>query len=71
MKIVPKFDIYLIFLLILLQAAEACGSLEIDNALAAVKELEQQLGDMRVAADEGKLRPFPDDNVCYFLLVLC
>uniref|UniRef100_A0A7M5V5A6 Talin n=1 Tax=Clytia hemisphaerica TaxID=252671 RepID=A0A7M5V5A6_9CNID len=44
------------------KAAEACGSLEIDNALAAVKALEQQLGEMRVAADEGRLRPFPDDN---------
>ena len=52
-------------ILIEFQAAEACGSLEIDNALAAVKALEQQLGEMRVAADEQKLRPLPDDNVSF------
>ncbi|XP_057316525.1 talin-2-like isoform X2 [Hydractinia symbiolongicarpus] len=44
------------------KAAEACGSLEIDNALAAVKELEVDCEQMRIAADEGQLQPFPDDN---------
>lgn len=48
---------------VVFQAAEACGSLEIDNALAAVRSLELQLGEMRVAGDEGKLRPLPEDNV--------
>jgi len=49
-----------------IQAAEACGSLEIDEALAAVKILEEDIREMRGAADNGQLRPFPNDNVSIF-----
>ena len=37
-----------------------------------MKALEQQLGEMRVAADEQKLRPLPDDNVSllFFEIIL-
>lgn len=48
------------------QAAEACGSLDIDEALAAVKILEEDLREMRGAADNGQLRPFPNDNVSLY-----
>ena len=45
------------------QAAEACGSLEIDIALNAVKQLEEQLEEYRKAGELGELKPFPEDNV--------
>ncbi|XP_047132289.1 talin-2 isoform X2 [Hydra vulgaris] len=44
------------------KAAEACGSLEIDNALAAVKALEVELEEIRSQADKGQLKSFPDEN---------
>ena len=54
---------------LLSQAAEACGSLEIDEALNAVKILEEEIREMREAANNGQLRPLPNDDVsCGFEL---
>jgi talin len=44
------------------KAAEACGSLEIDNALTAVKALEDQLEETRRIAEVGELKPLPEDQ---------
>ncbi|XP_066931569.1 talin-2-like isoform X1 [Clytia hemisphaerica] len=44
------------------KAAEACGSLEIDEALNAVKILEEEIREMREAANHGQLRPLPNDD---------
>ena len=52
--------VYLVF-----QAAEVCGSLEIDNALAAVRELEKELEEIRESAENGTLKSFLDENVSF------
>ncbi len=45
------------------QAQEACGPLEIDNALSMVRDLEKDLKDAKTAAEEGKLKPLPGESV--------
>lgn len=45
------------------QAQEACGPLEIDNALSVVRRLEKDIQDAKASADEGKLKPLPGENV--------
>nr|XP_061836684.1 talin-1-like isoform X1 [Nerophis lumbriciformis] len=45
------------------KAQEACGPLEIDNALSVVRGLEKDLKDAKASADEGKLKPLPGDNL--------
>lgn len=45
------------------QAQEACGPLEIDNALNAVRGLEKDMQEAKASAAEGKLRPLPGETV--------
>ena len=45
------------------QAAEACGSLEIDNALETVRNLEKELESIKKTAEDGTLRTLPGENV--------
>ncbi|XP_053719450.1 talin-1 isoform X2 [Synchiropus splendidus] len=45
------------------KAQEACGPLEIDNALSMVRGLEKDIKDAKASADEGKLKPLPGDNL--------
>ncbi|XP_077353382.1 talin-1 isoform X1 [Festucalex cinctus] len=45
------------------KAQEACGPLEIDNALSVVRRLEKDIQDAKVSADEGKLKPLPGENL--------
>ncbi|KAI5614241.1 talin-1 isoform X2, partial [Silurus asotus] len=45
------------------KAQEACGPLEIDNALNAVRGLEKDMQEAKVAAAEGKLRPLPGETL--------
>lgn len=47
----------------MLQAAEACGTLEIDSALDAVSSLGRDLEAYEKSAEEGKLLPLPGDTV--------
>lgn len=47
----------------LTQAQEACGPLEIDNALTMVRGLERDMQEAKVSAAEGKLRPLPGETV--------
>ena len=42
--------------------------MEIDEALAAVKILEEEIREMREAANNRQLRPMPNDDVKYFSL---
>lgn len=46
-----------------LQAAEACGTLEIDSALDTVGSLGRDLEAYEKSAEEGKLLPLPGDTV--------
>eukprot|EP01137_Pigoraptor_chileana_P018402 Opistho-2@77812 len=43
-------------------ASDACGSLEIDSAIQAVKQLGRDLGTAREAASAGKLMPLPGET---------
>ena len=55
-----------------LQAAEACGSIEIDSALEGVKSLADDLEALERSADEGKLLPLPGESVSFVhLYFLC
>ncbi|XP_077478132.1 talin-1 isoform X1 [Stigmatopora argus] len=45
------------------KAQEACGPLEIDNALSMVRRLEKDIQDAKASADEGKLKPLPGENL--------
>lgn len=45
------------------QAQEACGPLEIDNALNVVRGLEKDMQEAKASAAEGKLRPLPGETV--------
>jgi len=45
------------------KAAEACGSLEIDNALETVRNLEKELESIKKTAEDGTLRPLPGENI--------
>lgn len=47
----------------LTQAQEACGPLEIDNALTVVRGLERDMQEAKASAAEGKLRPLPGETV--------
>lgn len=47
----------------LTQAQEACGPLEIDNALTMVRGLERDMQEAKASAAEGKLRPLPGETV--------
>lgn len=46
-----------------MQAQEACGPLEIDNALSMVRDLEKDIQEARASAEEGKLKPLPGETV--------
>ncbi len=52
------------------QAAEACGSLEIDNALQSIRDLEKELDSIKKTSEEGELRALPGENVscCHVLI---
>ena len=50
----------------ILQAAEACGTLEIDSALDTVGSLGRDLEAYEKSAEEGKLLPLPGDTVSFF-----
>ncbi|KAG7240881.1 hypothetical protein INR49_023455 [Caranx melampygus] len=45
------------------KAQEACGPLEIDNALSMVRGLEKDIKDAKAAAEEGSLRPLPGETL--------
>ncbi|XP_060764635.1 talin-1 [Neoarius graeffei] len=45
------------------KAQEACGPLEIDNALNAVRGLEKDMQEAKASAAEGKLRPLPGETL--------
>ena len=45
------------------QAQEACGALEIDNALDMIKALEDELNQIKLTANDGKLLPLPGETV--------
>jgi len=47
----------------LLQAAEVCGSLEIDSAIDTVKSLSRDLAEAKREAKEGRLLPLPGESV--------
>jgi len=54
----------LIFLCVCLtQAQEACGPLEIENALTVVRGLERDMQEAKASAAQGKLRPLPGETV--------
>ncbi|XP_076033858.1 talin_middle and talin-RS domain-containing protein rhea isoform X2 [Oratosquilla oratoria] len=44
------------------KAQEACGSLEIDSALDAIQALNEDLNDLKTAADTDTLRPLPGET---------
>lgn len=46
-----------------MQAAEACGTLEIDSALDTVGSLGRDLEAYEKSAEDGKLLPLPGDTV--------
>uniref|UniRef100_A0A673A8R6 Talin-1 n=1 Tax=Sphaeramia orbicularis TaxID=375764 RepID=A0A673A8R6_9TELE len=52
------------------KAQEACGPLEIDNALSMVRGLEKDIKDAKAASEEGKLKPLPGETVRHTLLYL-
>ncbi|XP_031433991.1 talin-1 isoform X2 [Clupea harengus] len=45
------------------KAQEACGPLELDNALALVRGLEKDMREAKASAAEGKLRPLPGETL--------
>ncbi|XP_072515607.1 talin-1 isoform X2 [Salminus brasiliensis] len=45
------------------KAQEACGPLEIDNALTVVRGLERDIHEAKASAAEGKLRPLPGETL--------
>uniref|UniRef100_A0A7N6AUE2 Talin 1 n=1 Tax=Anabas testudineus TaxID=64144 RepID=A0A7N6AUE2_ANATE len=45
------------------KAQEACGPLEIDNALSMVRGLEKDIQEAKASADEGKLKPLPGETL--------
>lgn len=50
-------------LCVYMQAQEACGPLEIDNALSMVRDLEKDIKEAKASAEEGKLKPLPGETV--------
>lgn len=51
------------FTIFFLQAQEACGPLEIDNALSMVRGLEKDMQEAKASAEAGKLKPLPGETV--------
>ncbi len=51
------------------QAQEACGPLEIDNALSMVRDLEKDMQEAKASAEEGKLKPLPGETVRHTKIV--
>uniref|UniRef100_M3ZZJ2 Talin 1 n=1 Tax=Xiphophorus maculatus TaxID=8083 RepID=M3ZZJ2_XIPMA len=45
------------------KAQDACGQLEIDNALNMVKDLEKNIQDAKASAQAGKLKPLPGETL--------
>ncbi|XP_056287859.1 talin-1 isoform X1 [Pseudoliparis swirei] len=45
------------------KAQEACGPLEIDNALSTVRDLEKDIQEAKASAEEGKLKPLPGETL--------
>uniref|UniRef100_A0A3Q4M397 Talin 1 n=1 Tax=Neolamprologus brichardi TaxID=32507 RepID=A0A3Q4M397_NEOBR len=45
------------------KAQEACGPLEIDNALSTVRDLEKEIQEAKASAEEGKLKPLPGETL--------
>uniref|UniRef100_H3CHP1 Talin 1 n=1 Tax=Tetraodon nigroviridis TaxID=99883 RepID=H3CHP1_TETNG len=45
------------------KAQEACGPLEIDNALSTVRKLEKDIQESKASAKEGRLRPLPGETL--------
>uniref|UniRef100_A0A3B4FGT5 Talin-1 n=1 Tax=Pundamilia nyererei TaxID=303518 RepID=A0A3B4FGT5_9CICH len=45
------------------KAQEACGPLEIDNALSTVRDLEKEIQETKASAEEGKLKPLPGETL--------
>uniref|UniRef100_A0A8C4ID52 Talin-1 n=1 Tax=Dicentrarchus labrax TaxID=13489 RepID=A0A8C4ID52_DICLA len=45
------------------KAQEACGPLEIDNALSMVRDLEKDMKEAKSSAEEGKLKPLPGETL--------
>uniref|UniRef100_A0A671YKX1 Talin 1 n=1 Tax=Sparus aurata TaxID=8175 RepID=A0A671YKX1_SPAAU len=45
------------------KAQEACGPLEIDNALSMVRGLEKDIQEAKASAEEGKLKPLPGETL--------
>ena len=45
------------------QAAEVCGSLEIDSAIDTVRALAQEMAEAKREAHQGKLLPLPGETV--------
>ncbi|XP_058472687.1 talin-1 isoform X2 [Solea solea] len=45
------------------KAQEACGPLEIDNALSMVRDLEKDMHEAKASAEEGKLKPLPGETL--------
>ncbi len=53
------------------QAQEACGPLEIENALTMVRGLERDMQEAKVSAAQGKLRPLPGETVSVSVHIMC
>lgn len=47
----------------MLQAQDACGQMEIDNALNMIRDLEKNIQEAKASAQAGKLRPLPGETV--------
>uniref|UniRef100_A0A6Q2YDM6 Talin 1 n=1 Tax=Esox lucius TaxID=8010 RepID=A0A6Q2YDM6_ESOLU len=45
------------------KAQEACGPLEIDNALTVIRGLEKDMTEAKASAADGKLRPLPGETL--------
>uniref|UniRef100_A0A8C3GAY7 Talin 1 n=1 Tax=Cyclopterus lumpus TaxID=8103 RepID=A0A8C3GAY7_CYCLU len=45
------------------KAQEACGPLEIENALSMVRDLEKDMQEAKASAEEGKLKPLPGETL--------
>ncbi|XP_013858220.1 talin-1 isoform X2 [Austrofundulus limnaeus] len=45
------------------KAQDACGQLEIDNALNMVRDLEKDIQEAKASAQEGKLKPLPGETL--------
>ena len=45
------------------QAQEACGPLEIENALSVIRGLERDMQEAKASAGAGRLKPLPGETV--------